>query len=80
MSAFRAASVCLVLVIACLVVGAAFGLGTAHLLLQFADGDARGAPFVLIGFAMFVGGGLGFAVGLWWAFRWLRKRFGTHIR
>ena len=73
----KALALCLAMVAGCAVLGTALGAATALLLLQFAEGDGRGAPFLIIGFAMLAGAGLGLAGGVVWSFVVLRTRLAT---
>ncbi|QBX35764.1 hypothetical protein E4191_14505 [Paracoccus liaowanqingii] len=61
-------------VVSCLAAGMAAGFGLARIAVWYAAGEARGGEMLVMGMGALTGAGLGFLVGMVWAFRWLQAR------
>ena len=73
-SRFRSIAVSFLIVVGGTIVGAALGFGGALFVFSVAEGEARGGLFVVAGFLMIAGAGLGLVAGAVCAALWLRKR------
>jgi cytosine/uracil/thiamine/allantoin permease len=66
--------VCFAVLIGCMAAGAAVCAFGAFVVLQWAEGDARGGEILFLGFAVLIGAAIGGLAGIVTSVLWLRGR------